>query len=158
MLKTDSITIRTAVPADLAVVAAIEHGASPFPWPDAAVYATLTNDCGLLLVACGENGCVCGHVFGVIAADELEIHTIAVHPDFRRNHIGRMLLNAVIAQAQQRTVARAYLEVRSRNLPAISLYTKTGFSTCRLRRNYYSGDNDDALVMFLDIQNYSGNT
>jgi len=158
MHTTDSITIRKAAPADLAAVIAIEHVASPFPWPDTAINETLTNDCGLLLVACGESGCVCGHIFGVIAADELEIHTLAVHPDFRRKHIGRMLLNAVIAKAQQRNVARAYLEVRSRNLPAISLYTKTGFSTCRLRRNYYSGDNDDALVMFLDIQNYSRNT
>lgn len=44
------------------------------------------------------------------------------------------------------------LEVHAQNQRAIDLYTKCGFKTVRIRKNYYS-DAQDAIVMDLKLQN-----
>lgn len=44
---------------------------------------------------------------------------------------------------------KCFLEVRSRNTPAISLYEKCGFKRVGLRKKYY-GD-DDAAVMEAEL-------
>ena len=42
---------------------------------------------------------------------------------------------------------RLFLEVRSRNVPAIKLYTAYGFKEIGIRKNYYKDPQDDAIVM-----------
>lgn len=145
------IIIRPAITDDLTDVIAIEQAASSFPWPTSAFSDTLLNECSVSFTALDSHGIICGYIFTVIIGDELEIHNVAVHQDYRRQHIGEQLLSAILAMAQQRGVAGIYLEVRSKNIPAIALYSKMGFITQLKRRNYYSGDNDDALIMFLSL-------
>jgi ribosomal-protein-alanine N-acetyltransferase len=145
------ITIRPAIADDLPDVINIEQEASAFPWTCSAFNGTLVNEHGISLVALDIHGKVCGYIFSVIIAEELEIHNIAVHPDFRRRHIGEQLLITLLTLAQQRYVTRVFLEVRSKNIPAQALYAKLGFITQLIRRNYYSGDNDDALIMLLSL-------
>ncbi len=103
------------------------------------------------LAARDEFGIVCGFVFSVLAADELEINTIAVHPDRRRQGIAGRLLAAASKDACARGGASIHLEVRSKNMVAISLYTKLEFEIRWIRKAYYSDDGDDAIVMSRDL-------
>lgn len=55
-----------------------------------------------------------------------------------------------MARAHQKGAQRIFLEVRSRNDPAIGLYQKQGFRTIGTRKNYYQYPQDDALVMMYE--------
>jgi ribosomal protein S18 acetylase RimI-like enzyme len=57
----------------------------------------------------------------------LNIHDLAVYPQYRHRGIGRALLAAAEVQARRRNCCRLTLEVRSDNRPAQKLYRSEGF-------------------------------
>lgn len=56
------------------------------------------------------------------------IHTLAVHPDYLKRQIGSGLLGFSIEQAKRDGMKALRLDVYERNLPAIKLYEKYGFT------------------------------
>ncbi len=104
-----------------------------------------------LSVLCFEktDGVISGYILGKTAADEGEIYRLAVLPRFRRKGIAERLLKKAHEIMVSRGAVQCFLEVRSRNLPAIFLYEKSGYQKIYLRRNYYS--DDDALVYRKDL-------
>jgi ribosomal-protein-alanine N-acetyltransferase len=92
-------------------------------------------------------GAVVGFLIGRIAADELEILNMAVSRARCRNGIGSKLLESVIEFSREAGSARAYLEVRASNAPAISLYARHGFTECGRRAQYYREPVEDALLL-----------
>ena len=98
---------------------------------------------------CGEYGvCVTepdvGYALGRISFDEAELYRIAVLPEKRRSHAGVGLLDRFVGLCSERGAAKIFLEVRSKNVPAIKMYEQYGFVLISVRKNYY-GD-DDALI------------
>jgi [ribosomal protein S18]-alanine N-acetyltransferase len=86
--------------------------------------------------------------------DEAHIMVIAVHPDYQRRGLGRLMLAALLATAVNRGLERATLEVRIANEAAIGLYHQFGFEDVGVRRRYYADTGEDALIMWLDkLQN-----
>jgi ribosomal-protein-alanine N-acetyltransferase len=81
-------------------------------------------------------------------ADEAHIVTLMVHPIVQGQGLGQALLTALMAQAWQRQLARATLEVRASNQPALCLYEKFGFQQLGQRRNYYQDNGEDALILW----------
>jgi ribosomal-protein-alanine N-acetyltransferase len=94
-----------------------------------------------------------GFILISAAAEEAEILTLAVDEPWRRSGVGRMLLEAALAEAAERGVAAMLLEVGVRNAAAQALYTGAGFAIVGRRRNYYKGPegNEDALLMKREI-------
>ena len=80
------------------------------------------------------------------AADELEIHRIAVVPRRRRAGWGRKLLAELLAHAAREGVAQVFLEVRAGNAAARGLYESAGFRRAALRKGYFRDPPEDALV------------
>ena len=66
------------------------------------------------------------------AAPLLNIHDIAVLPEFRRHGIARALLRAIADEARAEGCCRLTLEVREDNRPAQMLYLTSGFSSARV--------------------------
>jgi [ribosomal protein S18]-alanine N-acetyltransferase len=86
--------------------------------------------------------------------DEAHIMVVAVHPDYSRRGLGRLMLAALLAAAAARGLERATLEVRISNEAAIGLYHQFGFEDVGVRRRYYADTGEDALIMWLDkLQN-----
>ncbi|HEV7127668.1 MAG TPA: ribosomal protein S18-alanine N-acetyltransferase [Ktedonobacterales bacterium] len=79
--------------------------------------------------------------------DEAHITTIATHPDFRRRHVGELMLASLIDIAYTIRAQRVTLEVRVSNAVAQNLYRKYGFQDVGLRRRYYSDNHEDARLM-----------
>lgn len=97
-----------------------------------------------------ETGTVCGYSGFWLIADEVHITTLAVHPDFRRQGIGELLLIKDIHLAIKVQAKYMTLEVRVSNDPAQKLYYKYGFKSMGLRRKYYQDNSEDALVLWMD--------
>ena len=74
---------------------------------------------------------------------------IAVHPKFQRKGLAQLLIGHMLRDPYaQGDVARALLEVRLSNKPAVTLYLRLGFKEVGQRSSYYE-DGEDALVMAL---------
>ncbi len=82
--------------------------------------------------------------------DEAHISNIAIHPDYRGQGLGKMLLRHLLREAIARDVTRATLEVRKSNLVAQKMYVSFGFRIVSIRKNYYADEHEDALIMWND--------
>ena len=98
-----------------------------------------------------RNGSVVGFLIGRIAVDEFEILNMAVSPAHRRNGIGTKLLESALEFSRTAGSARAHLEVRASNEPAIALYARHGFTECGRRFRYYRDPVEDALLLSLSL-------
>ena len=136
--------------ADLPAVHAIELASFDAPWPPEAYRNDLeSNRLAQYLVArVGDEVAAYGGMW--LMVDEGHIITFAVHPAWRRQHIGERLLLSFIDLAVDRGAHEATLEVRLSNLPARRLYEKFGFRPVGLRPRYYSDNSEDALIMTTD--------
>jgi ribosomal-protein-alanine N-acetyltransferase len=86
-----------------------------------------------------------------LVLDECHIATIAVHPDFRRQGIARLLLQTGMQAAYAERSRIFYLEVRAANLAAQQMYLDFGFTVVGRRAKYYKDNGEDALLMTLDL-------
>jgi ribosomal-protein-alanine N-acetyltransferase len=82
--------------------------------------------------------------------DEAHISNIAIHPDFRGQGFGKMLLLHLLEQAASRGAVKATLEVRRSNVIAQGMYARFGFKLVSVRKNYYTDEHEDALIMWND--------
>ncbi len=78
---------------------------------------------------------------------EYEVHTIGVDAAYQGQGVGRRLMDELLKFADGGAV---YLEVRTDNEVAISLYHSLGFDQIGLRRRYYRISGADAYMMRRD--------
>lgn len=79
--------------------------------------------------------------------DEAHMLSIVVHPDYRGRSLGKALLLASVRSAFLAGQSLCTLEVRRSNKAAIGLYSSCKFQEVGVRRNYYKGPKEDALIM-----------
>jgi ribosomal-protein-alanine N-acetyltransferase len=85
-----------------------------------------------------------------VAADEAEIVTLAVLPQWRRHGVGFGLMRKGESEAASRGATRLFLEVAEDNFAARKLYGALGFAAAGRRAGYYargSLGNAAAIVM-----------
>lgn len=87
-----------------------------------------------------------GMILVRLAADELEVLTLAVVPAVRRQGIGTGLLNAAVGWAASQGGQTAFLEVAVDNTAARALYAHAGFLPAGRRKRYYA-DGSDAVIL-----------
>ncbi|MDU1315729.1 ribosomal protein S18-alanine N-acetyltransferase, partial [Anaerococcus hydrogenalis] len=83
--------------------------------------------------------------------DEVEIYTIAVDEKNRGQKIASYMLEHLINSSRNLKISKIWLEVSTKNIPAINLYEKFGFEKIRLRKNYYSLTHEDAFIMLKEL-------
>lgn len=110
------------------------------PWTDGEI-ATLVEQTSVVGFAAHEpaerGGAMIGFVLARRAADEAEILTIAVRPDWQGHGVGRRLMDTVLADAHRERVRSVFLEVDESNAAACALYRRLGFSVVADRPDYY---------------------
>ena len=147
----EQVTFRPMTAADLEDVMAIEKTAFAYPWSGRFFQQELQVECARSIVA-EFDGRIVGYVLFWLLPDEIDIHNIAVHSEFRRKGVGRALLGQVIARAQRRLSLRVTLEVRLSNTAARQLYDSIGFVAVGVRKGYYSDNGEDAIAMHLNLK------
>lgn len=124
-------------------------------WDEAAVKALLEHPASTSLVAvAGDPKAVAGFIIGQLAADEAEILSVGVAPDWQRTGLGKMLVEGLIRAARRGEAKRVFLDVAADNAGAIQLYKSLNFSETGRRKAYYqraNGPAADALLFALDL-------
>jgi ribosomal-protein-alanine N-acetyltransferase len=95
-----------------------------------------------------------GYWVAMRGVDEVHLLNLVVAPEHRRQGWGKVLMQALIAQATAQGAHSLWLEVRESNAPAQALYAHMGFRTVGRRKQYYPlarGQREDALLMSLDL-------
>ncbi len=138
--------------ADLDAVAAIEAASFTNPWSRDMLASELAHsELVRVWVVRTEDAPVVAFCAAWLVVDELHIHTLAVHPRWRRRGYARALLAHVLAEAARAGVRRATLEVRESNVPARRLYEAAGFVVKARRPGYYDRPVEDALILWREI-------
>ena len=133
-------------PEHIASVARLERENFSLPWSENVLSSELKNPLSLWVVATND-GAVIGYVGAQIVPDEADMMNLAVDTQYRRQGIGRALVEHLIASLQERMVRSLTLEVRVSNAPAVSLYEDMGFLTVGRRPNYYQKPKEDAWIL-----------
>jgi len=143
----NSLSIRSLQVGDLDAVMAIETLTSVHPWSLAQFHQSIEQSAVLV-----SERQVLGYTVVSTAADEAEIHNIAVAQEVQGRGLGSLLLDHSIGTLPAE-ILKIYLEVRVSNFTAIRLYTSRRFQKVGERRDYYRTEYgcEDALVMRLDI-------
>ena len=138
--------IRRASPRDALRISELEKEIFSDPWSERSVTNTISLDGAMCYVALTD-GEIQAYVLGRIIPPEGEIFRIATAPDKRKRGIAYRLLDYAVKCEKGRGLEILFLEVRSKNLPAIALYKAYGFRDMGLRKNYYKNPDDDAVIM-----------
>lgn len=118
------------------------------PWSKADFLAELGKSPPSIYVARKDRESpVIGYICFWEVADEIQMLNLAVHPEYRRQGVGRTLLTFLLKQAGEKKATKVFLEVRPSNLAALTLYRSLGFKFLYRRPNYYYPEGEDALVM-----------
>jgi ribosomal-protein-alanine N-acetyltransferase len=132
--------------AHVAQIAELEKLCFSDPWSEKSVASELNNRLSLWLVAL-DGDTVAGYVGSQSVLDQADMMNIAVHPDYRRQGIGRDLVLALSDALKEKGIRGLMLEVRASNAPAIALYEQLGFIQVGLRPNYYRNPKENALIL-----------
>jgi len=138
---------------DLPTVIAIEQLSFSNPWQESTFRGEIQNRpfSYPYVIVQDVTKRVMGYIIFWQIKDEVQINNLAVLPDYKRIGVGETALRQVIEEVAARGVTFVSLEVRTSNLPAVSLYRKLGFRTLGVRKNYYSNPVEDAYVMGLNL-------
>ena len=101
---------------------------------------------GVFLPGRRRAGSLAGYLIASRYADVWHLMNVAVDPPVRRQGLGALLLEDLIARVSP--AEPITLEVRPSNGPAISLYRRYGFHAAGLRPGYYRDTGEDALIMW----------
>jgi ribosomal-protein-alanine acetyltransferase len=142
------IDIRTADPADLDLIVALE--ATVFveqAWSPRSLEAELEQvGRSREVVVAVDGSAVVGYAILLYAGGSGDLPRVAVDPDYRRQGIARLLMDAVLDRASTLDLDQVLLEVAADNEAGLGLYASLGFEEIDRRLRYYPRDRD-AIVM-----------
>lgn len=144
------VTFRKMKEKDLIEIVAIEKETFSDPWNYDAFKSDLNNEMSWPIVAVLDEAII-GYSVLYIVVGELQIGNFAVAPLFRRQGVGRKMMNETIRIARERSCDCIYLEVRESNGPAQALYDSFGFMTMGRRVGYYHHPRENAVLMVKEL-------
>ncbi|NLK94801.1 MAG: ribosomal protein S18-alanine N-acetyltransferase [Clostridiales bacterium] len=116
-------------------------------WSHKSFHEELNNPLAKYIVAKINNN-VIGFAGLWLIGDEGHISNIAVHPNYRKQGVGKELIKSLLLHKKKWNLTSLTLEVRESNFIAKHLYKEFGFKEEGIRKNYYSDNNENAIIMW----------
>ena len=135
---------------DISALAEIERENFSFPFKEKDFLDIYESDISSVLVA-RHNKQAVGYVSFTVIIDECQIINFATKNEFKRQGVGKKVMEALIEHAKKNGVAKIFLEVRESNFPAISLYEKYGFFKVGISKNHFASPRENAVLMNLEF-------
>ncbi|MBQ0139307.1 MAG: ribosomal protein S18-alanine N-acetyltransferase [Kurthia sp.] len=146
------INYRLMTVEDVPAVHHIEEAVFPTPWTLESFYNEMNmNRQAHYVVAEDTQGNIIGFCGMWVVLDDSQITNVAVLPAGRGQGIGESLMRESIKLAKSMDVTIMSLEVRVTNHVAQNLYRKLGFQDGGIRKGYYTDNQEDALVMWVNL-------
>ena len=141
--------VRAIVKQDVETLAGMEEACFVEFWSQGQIAGSIARAdfCGVIAE---DNGRAVGYILGTCLLEDAEIARIAVIEDYRKQGVGKSLMDGFCTIVKEKGAEKVFLEVRKSNFPAVSLYEKCGFSPTRVRERYYL-DGEDALEMKINL-------
>jgi [ribosomal protein S18]-alanine N-acetyltransferase len=147
----DSFVFRSMKEEDIDQILEVEHASFTTPWSREAFYNELHNNRFAVYIVLEENNKILGYCGAWIVIDEAHVTNVAILPEYRGRKLGEALLQKMMSMAREMGAKSMTLEVRVTNHAAQSLYRKLGFQDGGIRKNYYSDNQEDGLVMWVNL-------
>ncbi|MGD6818320.1 ribosomal protein S18-alanine N-acetyltransferase [Metabacillus sp. 84] len=143
------LKIRAMRVEDIDSVYEIETKSFATPWNKESFYNEVAHNLFATYLVAEHDHKVIGYCGIWLIVDEAQITNIAILPEYRGNGFGETLLKKAMKEAKKRGARQLSLEVRLSNYPAQELYKKLGFRPGGIRKQYYTDNLEDALVMWV---------
>ena len=147
----NNLIIRPMTKNDIDGVYEVEENCFVDTWSKDAFNKELKNDLARYLVAEIDNKIV-GYVGIWFVVDEGHITNVAVHSDYRGRKSGDRLVSELVELCKKADLSAMTLEVRASNTVAQNLYRKYGFKMGGIRKEYYSDNKEDAIIMWNQLK------
>lgn len=147
----NKLIYRAMTMADIPDIVAIELEAFSSPWTVEAFTNELMNNMFARYMVMEYDGDVAGYGGMWVIVDEAHVTNIAIRADYRGQGLGNCLLAELQRTAVFFGAVKMTLEVRPSNEIAQHLYLKHGFEPAGIRPRYYSDNNEDALIMWAEL-------
>ncbi len=145
------LSVRRFKKEDISEVHKLEKLCFSEPWSENSLELLLSGD--NFGVVCELDGKTAAYGGMTCVLDEGAVTNIAVAPEYRRQGIGRAVVQAMLAEAEKRGLSSVFLEVRVSNEAARGLYLSEGFFECGVRKGFYKHPAEDALQMVYKFKN-----
>ncbi|MBM7700511.1 ribosomal protein S18-alanine N-acetyltransferase [Kurthia huakuii] len=145
------VTYRLMTLEDAAAVHHIEEAVFPTPWTLESFEMEMTKNTQATYVVAIDDDEIIGFCGMWIVFDESQITNVAVMPAGRGKGMGEQLMREAMRIAKERGCVVMSLEVRVSNDVAQNLYRKLGFQAGGIRKGYYTDNQEDALVMWVNL-------
>ncbi len=145
------VHIRWMIRRDMSAVLDIESHSFEFPWSeDEFIRALRQRNCIGMVAELNE--IVVGFMIYELHKNRLHILNFAVNQDYRRDGVGRSMVEKLVSKLSYQRRSRILLEVRETNLPAQLFFKNVGFQAVSVLRDFYEDTTEDAYVMQLRHQ------
>jgi [ribosomal protein S18]-alanine N-acetyltransferase len=147
--------MRTATVADLEALVSLEEVCFAVPWSRKSFEAELHgNPFSHILVVPGPietpDVSLVAYICVWVIFEEVRFLNLAVHPQVRRQGLGKQLILQALRIGIDQGCSRGMLEVRHSNRAARTLYESFKFKEYATRNSYYTNPTEDAILMSLE--------
>ena len=147
------ILIKTAEESEIPFLAGLEKELFSDPWSASSLRGCIQNPRYQVWTAWQQEknkaqAHPAGYLIVMRILDEGELLRIGCRKAAQRSGVADALLEHWFFECRRSGIGAVTLEVRSRNVPAISLYEKKGFRREGIRKDYYRVPLDDAILMW----------
>ena len=150
VIDMENLTVSAFTKEDIPALAEIEREEFSIPFKEKDFFDILNSEISSVLVA-KLNGTVVGYVSFTVIQDECSIINFATKNEFKRQGIGKKVMEALLSHGSSLGVKKYFLEVRVSNAGAIALYEKYGFISVGISKNHFLSPREDALLMNLEL-------
>ncbi|MED1607805.1 ribosomal protein S18-alanine N-acetyltransferase [Cytobacillus kochii] len=149
---TSKLTFRLMNEDDIDEVLKVEQASFSSPWSREAFYNEMALNQFSVYVVLEDGEELIGYGGAWVVTDEAHVTNVAILPRYRGKKLGEALMVQLMDVVKEMGALKMTLEVRVSNMIARRLYSKLGFQEGGIRKNYYSDNHEDALVMWVNIK------
>lgn len=143
--------VRPMCEGDIHEIMKIEVESFSVPWSHQAFTSELKDNDYAHYFCLELNGQIIGYMGLWFIFEEGHVTNIAIAPDYRGQGWGEHLLRCVMGRLSAEGMERMTLEVRKSNHNAQKLYQRLGFVEAGIRKGYYSDTGEDAVIMWVEL-------
>jgi ribosomal-protein-alanine N-acetyltransferase len=149
------VHIRWMIRRDMPEVLQTEQESFEYAWTEEDFLKCLRQRNCIGMVA-EHNEKVVGFMIYELHKVKLHVLNFAVHPDYRRQGVGRQMVAKLVGKLSSHRRTRITLAVRETNLAAQLFFKALEFRALRVLRGYYEDSGEDAFLMQFRIADDTG--